>query len=101
MPYNNLTIYKIQHITNKSLIYIGHTTNFKSRLSAHKYLWKIKTNELYEMIRQNGGFSNFHMSIIKEFSCKKIIELDLEKSNIYHTEEMKAYITNLDPEKLT
>ena len=36
IDYSNCCIYKIEHIENESLIYVGHTTNFKQRKSQHK-----------------------------------------------------------------
>ena len=36
IDYSNCCIYKIEHIENESLIYVGHTTNFKQRKADHK-----------------------------------------------------------------
>ena len=36
IDYSNCSIYKIEHIEDESLIYVGHTTNFKQRKSNHK-----------------------------------------------------------------
>ena len=62
IDYSNCSIYKIEHIEDETLIYVGHTTNFKQRKAQHK---KCCNNEkskefnfkLYAMIRENGGFS--------------------------------------------
>lgn len=94
--YNKICIYKIQHNTNKNIFYIGHTTSFKTRRATHRYFWNKRSNEVYDMIRENGGWENFQMSLIKEFPCKTILELDIEKSRIQHQEEMRAYLTSLN-----
>ena len=36
IDYSNCCIYKLEHIENESLIYVGHTTNFKQRKAQHK-----------------------------------------------------------------
>ena len=36
IDYSNCCIYKLEHIENESLIYKGHTTNFKQRKAQHK-----------------------------------------------------------------
>ena len=96
MPnYSHSIIYKIQHITNKDLYYIGGTTDFKNRRSAHRNYWKTGRNELYQMIRDNNGWDNFDMIQIKEFPCKDKFELEAEKCKMEHKEEMRQYITNL------
>ena len=35
IDYSNCCIYKIEHIENDTLIYVGHTTNFKQRKAEH------------------------------------------------------------------
>ena len=72
MDYSKCIIYKIQHINNDELLYVGHTTNFNKRKYNHKSsvnnekgnLYNLK---LYQMIRENGGWDNFNMIVIKEF----------------------------------
>ena len=46
---------------NKSLIYVGHTTNCKQRKAQHKNNCNNESNKkfnlkLYAMLRENGGF---------------------------------------------
>ena len=36
MDYSNCCIYKIEHIENDNLVYVGHTTNFNKRKAHHK-----------------------------------------------------------------
>jgi hypothetical protein len=53
------------------------------------------------MIRQNGGWSNFDMIIVKKFPCKFIYEVEAEKYTLAHREELKNYITSLGLGKST
>jgi predicted GIY-YIG superfamily endonuclease len=36
MDYTKCFIYKIEHIENDNLVYLGHTTNFVKRKTSHK-----------------------------------------------------------------
>ena len=70
MPdYSNACIYKIackdEAITE---IYIGSTSNFKSRMRTHKcYCNGQKSNlKVYQFIRSNGGWVNWTMKIIRD-----------------------------------
>ena len=45
IDYSTCCIYKLEHIENESLIYVGHTTNFKQRKAQHK---NICNNETYK-----------------------------------------------------
>jgi hypothetical protein len=77
MPnYSKSIIYKLccknPNITD---IYVGSTTNFKSRKYQHKCTIHHEANEGYEtkkskFIRENGGIDNWDMILIKEFSCE-------------------------------
>ena len=56
--YYNCSIYKIEHIENDSLVYVGHTTNFKQRKQRHKSSCNNETDKehhnykVYHMIRK-------------------------------------------------
>ena len=76
IDYSNTIIYKITckdaSITDK---YVGHTTNFVQRKHAHKQSSQNnKTSnydtKLYEVIRNNNGWDNWHMEIVNFFNCK-------------------------------
>jgi len=74
MDYSKCCIYKIEHIDDESLVYVGHTTNFDKRKTAHKstcYNGKAKNYNLkvYQMIRENGGWDNFRMIEVEKYSC--------------------------------
>ena len=75
IDYSNTIIYKIT-CKNKDItdVYVGHTTNFVQRKHSHKQNcinqkaanYKCK---LYEVIRSNGGWTNWQMEIINFFNC--------------------------------
>ena len=78
MPdYSKSVIYKIQHLKDNNLLYIGSTTNFTQRKNKHKFSCKKGKSKVYEMIRGNGGWYCFKMIVIKEFPCENKIQLRL------------------------
>jgi hypothetical protein len=78
--YENNVIYKIQcKDENITDIYIGHTTNFKQRNKMHKSNCNIDTSKgynykIYTIIRKNGGWDNWNMTIIEEYPCESVNE---------------------------
>ena len=95
IDYLKTIIYKIQHKTDKNIFYIGNTTCLKSRTATHHYQWKKSNNELYEMIRENGGMSCFDISMVKPYPCKDVLEVILEKENVRHKVEMDAFTSQV------
>jgi len=93
IDYSNCSIYKIEHIEDETLIYVGHTTNFKQRKAQHK---KCCNNEkskefnfkLYAMIRENGGFSMFKMIEVEKYPCNDRREADKRENEVM--KELKA-----------
>lgn len=74
VDYSKTIIYKIEHNVDKSLVYIGSTTDFKSRKREHKSVcYNEKSNrynlKLYVMMRDNGGWNEFQMLEIKKYPC--------------------------------
>ena len=47
IDYSNCYIYKIEHIEDESLIYVGHTTNFKQRKAEHKKTCNNENNKSF------------------------------------------------------
>ena len=89
MPdYSKSVIYKIQHLNDDNLLYIGSTTNFTKRKTKHKRDCKTSKAKVYVMIRENGGWDCFNMIVIKEFPCENKIELQIEEDNMMR--EMKS-----------
>jgi hypothetical protein len=78
--YNNTVIYKIYcKNDNVNDIYIGHTTNFKQRNKLHKSNCNVETSKgynykIYKIIRENGGWDNWNMSIVEEYPCNNVNE---------------------------
>ena len=71
-------------------IYIGSSTNFKQRKIKHKSdCNKEKTcnRYVYKFIRDNGGWENWTMSIIEEFSCNNVNEA--KERELYWIKELK------------
>ena len=75
IDYSNTIIYKItckDVLINK--LYVGHTTNFTQRKYYHKNSCineqpcNYKCN-LYEVIKNNGGWNNWKMEIIEVYNC--------------------------------
>ena len=93
IDYSNCCIYKIEHIKNDSLIYVGHTTNFKQRKSQHKSNCindeKKKYNiKLYQMIRGNGGWEMFKMIEVEKYPCNDRREAEKKENELM--KELKA-----------
>jgi len=110
IDYSKCCIYKIEHIDNENLTYVGHTTDFNKRKGQHKSSCKNNNDKafnykLYQMIRNNGGFEMFKMIEICKYPCNDRREAERKenevmkelKSNMnsyksYITEEEKKYI---------
>ena len=95
MNYANTILYKIQHDTNNSLIYVGNTTSFKQRKSLHKRCCERgdTSSKLYVMINENGGWASFRMIPIKEYPCKSYHDAVIEEDRIRHEMNIPPYIS--------
>jgi predicted GIY-YIG superfamily endonuclease len=75
--YHNATIYQLVcSDKNATLVYIGHTTNFKTRMSIHKYECNHKEGRnfnlpLYKYMRANGGCDNWEMIALERCRDKE------------------------------
>jgi hypothetical protein len=73
--YQNTIIYKIVcNDLSISDIYVGYTTVFTKRKSLHKLTCNSKSNNyynrnVYNYIRENGGWDNFSMVEIEKYPC--------------------------------
>ena len=102
MPdYSKTSIYKIcckdATITD---IYIGSTCNFTRRKSQHKNNCNKEISKeyncyKYQFIRDNGGWDNWTMIQLKEFSCENKREKDTEERK--HIEELKPSLNKSIP----
>lgn len=81
-------------------IYVGHTTDFKSRCYSHKKSCNNPNDKnyneyKYQFIRANGGWDNWDMIIIKTFSCGNKREAEAEENRIMR--ELKATLNKYRP----
>jgi hypothetical protein len=82
--YNKSIIYKIEHVSNPELCYIGGTTNFNARKAQHKSRTlnpndKEHNGYKYKMIRDNGGWDMFRMVALKSVNVNSKRELEMEE----------------------
>jgi len=110
MDYSKCCIYKIEHIDDESLVYVGHTTNFDKRKIAHKGSCKNDNHKqynfkVYQMIRENGGWEKFLMIEVEKYPCNdrreagrrenevmKELRACMNMRNSFITQEMSEYM---------
>ena len=101
IDYSNTIIYKItckdKNITD---VYVGHTTNFVQRKHAHKQSCLNKTAanhncKLYEVIRANGGWTNWKMEIINFYNCAD--HYAARKKEQEYFIELNATLNSIEP----
>lgn len=88
--------YKIEHINDPSLVYVGHTTNWNNRKGQHKSnCSNTKRKEydikLYKMMRENGGWEMFRMIEIEKYPCN-----DKREAEKREAEVMKELQSNMN-----
>ena len=99
--YNKSIIYKLCcKDINITEIYIGSTTNFKNRKNKHKWACnninsKSYNYYVYKFIREHGGFENWDMIMICEYSCEN--KKELEKKEREYIELHKATLNKQIP----
>ena len=117
MDYSKCCIYKIEHIDNESLVYVGHTTNFDKRKTQHKYSCKNEKDKkhnlkIYKIIRETGGWEMFKMIEVEKYPCNdrreaerreneviKELKASMNMINSFRTkEELKEYMKEYDKE---
>ena len=77
-------------------IYIGSTTNFKSRKMTHKSAYKTKPQYgVYTFVRENGGWDNWSMIEIEKFACND--KRELETRERYWLEHLGATLNKVIP----
>lgn len=94
IDYSNTIIYKICcKDISISQLYVGHTTDMRRRKYNHKSYCNNEKGEkynlnVYQFIRDNGGFENFDMVEIERFQA--VDGNDAKKRERYWIEELKA-----------
>jgi hypothetical protein len=103
MDYSNTIIYKLccNDVTIRE-IYVGHTTNFVKRKSAHKYDCNTETSKnynhnVYQFIRNNGGWINWSMIEIEKCSCNDGNEATARER--HWVEELQAKLNSQVPNR--
>ena len=82
--YSKTIIYKIINYDVPDLVYVGSTTNLKTRKNQHKNA-SININntryhlKLYENIRNHGGWDCWRMIVICEYPCDNRRQAELEE----------------------
>jgi hypothetical protein len=98
IDYSKTIIYKIEHTIDKSLLYVGHTTDYTKRKYGHKTSCiceksKVYHLKVYQMIRDNGGWNMFQMLEIKKFPCQDSKEACAEEERV--RVELKATMNDV------
>jgi hypothetical protein len=101
IDYSNTIIYKITckdpAITD---VYVGHTTNFVQRKHAHKQscISAKSANhncKLYQVMRNNGGWENWHMEIINFYKCHDHYEARQKEQEYFIS--LHATLNSIEP----
>ena len=80
--------------------YVGHTTDFTKRKSKHKGKCSLEGNRdyhlyVYQFIRENGGWGNFDMILIKTVECNNSLEARKVERDLI--EELEATLNQRCP----
>lgn len=103
IDYSNTSIYKLCcKDINITEIYIGHTTDMRKRKWQHKSSCNNERNKkynynVYQFIRNNGGWDNFDMIEVERFEA--IDGYDAKKRERYWIEELKATLNMVLPSR--
>ena len=102
MNYSKCIIYKIKcKYETVPDQYVGHTFNLQKRTALHKSNCinpnrKEYNIKLYQIIRSNGGFENWTVEVIENYTECNILE-DARKRERYYIEQLKANLNNNRP----
>lgn len=103
MPhYQNSIIYKIKHNEDfdDTNIYVGSTSNFKNRKSAHKSACCNEKDKnynfpIYQYIRSNGGWNAWVIIPIEKYSCNDKDELIIRER--YYIDLLRSTLNIVKP----
>jgi hypothetical protein len=101
IDYSKTIIYKLVcNDLNITDVYVGHTTNFLKRRTAHKNKCnnekdKLYNLKVYQMIRQNGGWVNWSMVEIEKFPCSD--KNEAVKKERYYYELLNSTLNTNSP----
>lgn len=104
IDYSNTIIYKLC-CKNPEIkdIYVGHTTDFTKRKSSHKSHCNNQNSEkynydVYKFIRDNGGWNNFDMVMVEQYSCQN--RFLAEQRERYWLETLNATLNKVIPTRI-
>jgi len=101
IDYSNTIFYKIScKYEDNNELYVGHTTNFVQRKSAHKNSCNNPKSsnypvKLYKTIRECGGWNNWNMEIIAFRNCADSREARKTEQEYY--EKLGATLNSIQP----
>jgi len=95
MDYSKCCIYKIEHVDNESLVYVGHTTCFDKRKTKHKSSCCNDNDrhfnyKVYQMIREHGGWEMLKMIEVEKYPCNDKWEAERRENELM--KELKANV---------
>ena len=98
IDYSKCCIYKIEHLEDENLVYVGHTTNWDNRKCEHKSRCMNKkydsyNSKLYRMIRENGGWDAFKMIEVEKYPCNDKREAEKRENKIM--KDLKASMNSM------
>jgi len=87
IDYSKTILYKIEHIEDEDLVYVGHTTCWDKRKSRHKSNCNNEGGthynlKLYQMMRDNRGWDMFRMIEVEKYSCNDKREAGKRENDI-------------------
>jgi len=99
LSYQNTYIYKITcKDENISNTYVGLTINYEKRKRTHELSVKnLRKGNLYNVIRENGGWENWEMSIVEKCCCQNRKEAGMREK--YWYEKLNADINKNYPSR--
>ena len=110
IDYSKTIIYKIEHVENEDLVYVGHTKCWDKRKCKHKSNCYNEGGthynlKLYKMIRDNGGWNMFRMIEVEKFPCVDKREAERRENEVMkdlkaNMNTYKSYLTKEELEEI-
>jgi len=103
IDYSKYSFYKIVcNDLNVKDCYVGSTAHFTSRKANHKIACNTETHprhnyKIYQIIRNNGGWSNWSMILIDAIPCQNGEEARKKERELY--EQLNATMNNNKPNR--
>lgn len=103
IDYSKYSFYKIVcNDLNVKDCYVGSTSHFTSRKANHKIACNTETHprhnyKIYQIIRNNGGWSNWSMILIDVIPCQNGEEARKKERELY--EQLNATMNNNKPNR--